>query len=109
MTEEALNARFDQIHDMFSELANHKSEKKFLMERHVTTILVSLITAGIIYVGFSVTNMGGEIKLLKFQVASLETHIREDWGEYATKENMVRMSERIDRIEAKLEKLSQRR
>lgn len=72
------------------------------MEKHVTTILVSLITAGIIYVGFSVTTISGEIRLLKFQFEVLNKEIEGNNRHFVRRERFDTLEHRVMVLEDKI-------
>lgn len=65
-------ADIDDIKELLREIVEHrKGERGTVIERHAQTIMVGLVTVGIIWVSSSVSNTNAEIQVLKVQNNSL--------------------------------------
>jgi len=80
-------------------------------ERHVTTILVALVTVGIIWVGSSIQELRGElnetrseIRITKFQVSLLVKNSEKDSINHVNKFEYDLLEDRVIKLEEKGEK-----
>lgn len=93
--------------------SGQQQKSKSVMERHIHTVLLSIITAGILFGGNQIFNLS--IAVARIQV-SIE-QIMQDKGKYVTVDFMLERSKardnqlieidkRITRVENKLEKMN---
>lgn len=61
-----------------------ETDKLTVIERHAQTIMVGLVTVGIIFVSTSITNQNADIKVLQSQVQDLKEFVRQTQGGYVT-------------------------
>lgn len=72
------NEDLDKIERILSKLVeNRKPERQGVVERHAQTIMVGLVTLGIVFVGGSITNQSADIKVLQVQGAHMKQTITE--------------------------------
>jgi len=56
---------------------HRKGERGTILERHAQTIMVGLVTVGIIFVSSSITNQNADIKVLQVQNENLVRQMRD--------------------------------
>jgi hypothetical protein len=76
---------FAKIETLLTNLVEHrKSERGTVIERHAQTIMVGLVTIGIVFVSNSITSQNADIKVLQSQVVDLKEFVRATANKFVT-------------------------
>jgi Tfp pilus assembly protein PilN len=67
-----------ELREVLEAIVEHRqSDKSTVLERHAQTILVGLVTVGIIFVSSSITSQNADIKVLQVQNSALVRQMAE--------------------------------
>jgi len=66
------------------------------IEKHIQTVLVSLITAGILWIGFSLTKLGADVNVIQAAVSRLENKIQLFEGDHYLLEAVEKRVEKLE-------------
>ena len=73
-----MNSIGDQdIRKLLTEIIESTSNRGTILERHAQTIMVGLVTIGIVFVSTSISNQNAEIKVLQAQNNNLHSEMKD--------------------------------
>lgn len=68
----------EEIKDLLKEIVEHrKDEKGTVLERHAQTLILGLVTIGIVFVASSITSQNADIRVLQAQNANLVEQVKD--------------------------------